>query len=378
MADKRDGLIDRYVELKGELVEYATTGPFRNEWVAAIARDGVVTGDDHTVMLYTDMFITSNDLLGGRTLIEHFIADRTDLAEEDRELLRSWDGGAVTQVYEIAGRQGAAIRLRGVLDELDYTAEVTMGAATARRIAKAKYLFTRLLPVGPRWVVSGSQMQYSARQEREALELAAQWAFQMREVVFRNPELLEKGWELQRHDRSLFCQYFGSDLAVFPAGEARERYAAYWTWRFAQGREDSGEAAPEAVFPLDENVLAGVETVGMLYDEVEGLSFVPDYDRLLRVFDDPALVRRRMGKMIVSDYLRGEEFGPAPLRRAAEADPAKADRLFSLLLGRKGFSWERDGEALLRRYKPDWFASEPLPRQIPFSDRLTKAFKGRR
>lgn len=378
VADQRDGLIDRYVELKGVLVSYATTGPFRDEWAAMIAPDGVFVGDDETAMLYTDMFITSGDKLGGRTLIEHFIADRPELTDTDRALLRSWDGGAVTQLYELQGRDGAAVRLCGVLDELDYTAEVTMGAAVARRLAKAKYLFARLLPVGDLWVVSGSQLQFSARQEREALELAAEWAFKLPEVIWRNPELLAKGWELQRHDRSLFCEHFGSDVAIFPVDEARERIGEYWKWRFAQGRDGTGEEAPEPFFPFDEDDLVDVETVGMLYEEIEGISFVKDYDRLLEVFADPRLVRRRAGKMIVTDYLKGEELGPAPLRRAAQADPAKADRVFSLLLGRKDFSWERDGEALLRRYKPSWFETEPRPRQIPFNDRLTEAFKRRR
>jgi hypothetical protein len=374
---ERDGLIDRYVELKGDLVGYATAGPFRDDWAASVAPDGVV-GDDETIMLYTDMFITSGDKLRGRTLIEHFIAVQPDLSDEDRSLLRSWDGGAVTQVYELQGREGAAVRLRGVIDELEYTAEVTMGSAIARRIAKAKYLFARLLPVGQLWVVSGSQLQFSARQEREALELAAEWAFKLPEVIWRNPDLLSKGWELQRHDRELFCEFFGSDVALFPVDEARTRIGEYWQWRFRQGRDGADDAAPEPFFSFDADDLVGVETVGMVYDEVEGISFVKDYDRLLDVFDDPRLVRRRMGKMIVTDYLKGEELGPAPRRRAAQADPAKSDRVFALLLGRKSFSWERDSEALLRRYKPSWFETEPRPKQIPFSDRLTEAFRRRR
>lgn len=51
-----------------------------------------------------------------------------------------------------------------------------MGAAMARRLAKEKFLFARLLPTGDRWVVSGSQLQFTARPEQQALELAAEWA----------------------------------------------------------------------------------------------------------------------------------------------------------------------------------------------------------
>jgi hypothetical protein len=373
LARRQNTLIDTYVQLKGELVEYASTGPFMHEWAA-----GIPDGDDFAVTMFTDMFITSGEALDGKSLIEHFVDARPDFDDEARAILRSWIDGAVTQLYEIRGRDGTTIRTTGVIDELDYSAEVTMGAGAARRIAKGKYLFTRLLPVGDLWVMSGPQLSYPAKQEREALELAVRWATSQPESVFRNPDLLEKGWELQRRDRSFFCEFFGSDQVILPAEEARARVAEYWTWRFAQGREASEAEAPEGFFPLDDEDLIGVETVGLLYDEVEGLSFLRDYQRLLAAFDDPKLMRRRMWKTVVSDYLQAEEIGPAPLRRAAGADPAKADRVFSLLLGRKGFSWDRDGEELLRRNKPSWFATEPRPSQIPFNDRLAEALRAQR
>ncbi|WP_204014966.1 hypothetical protein [Sphaerimonospora thailandensis] len=56
---------------------------------------------------------------------------------------------------------------------------------------------------------------------------------------------------------------------------------------------------------------------------------------------------------------------PAPLRRLTARDPEQASQVFRKLLKNPGFSWKRDGEALLRKHKPGWFDSPRLPRVIP-------------
>jgi hypothetical protein len=43
-------------------------------------------------------------------------------------------------------------------------------------------------------------------------------------------------------------------------------------------------------------------------------------------------------------------------RRLAARDPPRPSTVFARLLKRKrGFTWETDGEQLLRRYKPSYF-----------------------
>ena len=48
-----------------------------------------------------------------------------------------------------------------------------------------------------------------------------------------------------------------------------------------------------------------------------------------------------------------------PFRRLAGADTGRASQLFQHLLKKPGFSWERDGEALLRKHKPWCFEANP-------------------
>ncbi|HEV2373047.1 MAG TPA: hypothetical protein VGS19_12845 [Streptosporangiaceae bacterium] len=67
------------------------------------------------------------------------------------------------------------------------------------------------------------------------------------------------------------------------------------------------------------------------------------------------------------------------MRRLAARDPDKASLLFSRLLRRKrGFSWETDGEDLLREHKPSYFDGTRLPRTVVLSPLLSNALRDSR
>jgi Domain of unknown function (DUF6398) len=63
----------------------------------------------------------------------------------------------------------------------------------------------------------------------------------------------------------------------------------------------------------------------------------------------------------------------AAFRRLAGADTARASQLFQHLLNKPSFSWERDGEALLRKHKPWCFGAEPQPPVTLLRSELAKA-----
>jgi hypothetical protein len=62
------------------------------------------------------------------------------------------------------------------------------------------------------------------------------------------------------------------------------------------------------------------------------------------------------------------------MRSADRGRYRRASQLSQHLLKEPGFSWERDGEALLRKYKPWCFGAEPQPPLTPLSSELAEAF----
>lgn len=77
----------------------------------------------------------------------------------------------------------------------------------------------------------------------------------------------------------------------------------------------------------------------------------------------------------LKDFLNDETVTPYLIRRLAAQYPDTVDQVFATLLGKPGFSWTRDGEALLARKKPEFFDHEPMPSITVTGTRLTQLLR---
>ena len=96
------------------------------------------------------------------------------------------------------------------------------------------------------------------------------------------------------------------------------------------------------------------------------------------MFADPALADDRDHASVLRAYLREDAIPPLPLRRVAAAYPQQTDTVFRRVLGNRGFSWRQHGEALLRKRKPGYYETEPLPSVAVLSDRVMELTRARR
>jgi hypothetical protein len=106
-----------------------------------------------------------------------------------------------------------------------------------------------------------------------------------------------------------------------------------------EARDDEGKTAadrareafgvePPALDAPRLDAFSQAETVGVICDDIEGLSYFVNFGQLEAVFADPAQASGRPGKQLVLDYLKDPSVSPLPFRRLAERDPAKASEVF--------------------------------------------------
>jgi uncharacterized small protein (DUF1192 family) len=237
-------LVWRSGDRKRELVEFARRrrfdGAFREAFACRFGEAPEV--DDGQLINFLDFFVLQQRLPDGRTVVEHFVAEHPRLPEEERALLLGWR-------------------------------EVVEGVFRVQR-----------RDIGGEWLLSGACTVLPAASRGEASRLAAELAATHPALVFRNPERLAQGRQRQRVERRHFIAFFGSDLVVLSGDELAARMAAYWRFRMHQVRDDQGRSAadhlgerygaaaqlPAFDLPAD---LGEVDTVGVVYDEVEGNSF---------------------------------------------------------------------------------------------------------
>jgi hypothetical protein len=368
-------LIERAGELKQDLVDFALSPRYDRELSAVIAQafpGGVVTDEGELSRIF-DYFAVQHRLESGGTVVEAFVAAHPELPDDEREMLLGWRD-VVDGIFEVTGKDGDAITLFGFLDELTYRARSNLGGDAFDSLETGMFVIGRLVPVGDGWMVSADLAVFPASARHEVLAAAVDEALRNPEKVFRNPAKLAAARRILAEHHATFVKLFGADLIVVRSDEVAGKVEEFQRRLAPRDQPDpgpSGTAPPD--IPGD---LLAADTVAIHHVEGHGLSFYPDYHLIEELFADPALVLRRRHREAVSDFLRDPDTSPEPLRRLAERDPHKADQVFiKLLRPKRGFSWETDGEALLRKYKPGYFDGSQLPRTVPLSDLLTSAFR---
>ena len=201
-------LIERSGELKRALVDFVCGPRFKRQlgsfMLEAVGPERELSESEAVSII--DTFALQHRLRNGETVLDQFLASRPDLSAAERDMVRGWRD-PVEGFFEIRGRDGAAVVLLNLLDDLEYRAYSNMGRYAFRGLPKSGFLYARLVPVSPvpgAWLVSGNLSSYpksgAARVARVALKLATTRPA----LVFRNPDKIEQGWKQMREDRAAF------------------------------------------------------------------------------------------------------------------------------------------------------------------------------
>jgi hypothetical protein len=377
-------LIARSAVLKRALVKLAVSPRYERhrQRFMAEASDLGEAPDEADAIKVIDRFALQYRLPNGDTVLDRFLAGQPDLTAADREMLLGWRD-PVEGIFEIRRNDPDSLVLLNLIDDLEYRTYSNVGPAVFRLLPRRGFLIARLVPIRPfadAWLVSGSPSVYDKSGAVHIAQAALELATKLPELVYRNPRNIEQGWKQMRQDRAAFMEFFGSDEVVLSPAEAEEQINAHYRrWQEAamartpaarrSRRNLPGVNRPAFEFPAE---LADADTVGMIYDETDGLNFYNDYGMLQDLFADPALAADRRYADVLMGYLRAETIGPLPFRRLAAAHPDTADAVFRKALRQPKFTWAENGEPLMRRRKAWYFEREPRPGFSVIGDRLNE------
>ena len=378
-------LIERSAELKRDLVDFACSPRLERALAAAILEAGLDELEEADAISTIDWFALQYRMRDGRTVVDRFVASRPDLDAADREMLLGWRD-PVEGIFEIRSKDRDAIILLNLIDDLEYRTYSNMGPAFLRQLPQGGFVHARLVPIHPApgaWLISGMMTTYRKSDAEYIAKVALELATKQPELVFRNPEKVEQGWKQMREDRARFVAFFGRDELVLPPAEAGERLNAYYRQRQeAALARKPGRHRPPNLPSLDVPIfefLPGLDaaTVGVIFDDVDGLNIYPDYGMLRDLFGDPVLAADKRYAEVLRGYLGSETIAPLPLQRLAAAHPDTVDAVFRKILRKRDFTWAEQGEALMRRRKAWYYEGEPRPGVSVIGDRLLElAFGG--
>lgn len=324
--------------------------------------------------------LVSLRLPDGRRLHD-LAAETPGLSGRDRELLLSWKDDLLG-IFEIRRLAGDHLVFHNLLDELVYRVRSNVGTAALRQFPVGSFCLTRLLPFGYDWLLSGeAEMMPGGEVGRGiALEAAAVLARSSPRALFRNPELLERAWRGERESHEVFVECFGTDEVLLAGGRLQEAVDGLWAAQQARATAALGTTVEQLAaehgglvstsFPLPDSLLVEPD-VGVLSDPVWGLGFYERYGELRSVFAAPGRAAEPKVRELVLGYLDSPSVDPLPFLHLARDYPEGASEVLARVLGRPGFDWGRDGEALLHERKAACYP--PWPRTAPLRDELVQA-----
>ena len=379
------GLIERAGDLKQALVRFAKSERFAQELRKAKASnlDWQMNLDDGEAINQLDHFILEHPLEDGLTIVDHFVEAHPELSPQDCDLVLSWKD-VVQGIFEIERHENGALVAVNLADDLTYRIRSNKGALPFQKMPPRSFLIARLVPLGEEWMLSGVCSPVPAASKNAVYAKAREMVMQAPALVFRNPTNRERAIEMQREEKRDFMAFFGSDMIALPSKQFEERMNAYMRFRVQQTRASAAEGTGQNVLAQEEPLppalrfprldwIDAVETIGVIYYDVEGMTFCPDYGFVVEAFADSELARKEPYHETLLDYIQSADISPLPIRMLADRDPERATQLFRNLLPRPGFAWKRDGMKLLHRYKWRQALTPSLPSIIPISERLSQA-----
>lgn len=383
-------LIARAADLKGELVAFAQSPRFarRLDTVLFETADRYGCLDEGNAVLAVDHFALQHRLSDGRTVLERFVAQRRPaLSDDEREMLLGWSD-VVEACFEVRRFDRDAVLLHNLLDDVIYRVYSNMGRTAFATLREGMFFVGRIVPLHPAtdaWLVTGHYSPFPKSARRQIATAAAEQITTHPELLRRNPAMLQRAWEAQAEHRADFIDQIGADMTVLPSHDAQETLREHY--RRQQQRAMAGldaktarraaKTAPAGLGQLSEELLAA-DSIALIYDEVEGLTLYADFGRLDALFADPTLTRDRSRLAQLRSYLDDDSISPLAIRRLVQRHPDGTDPVFRALLRKPRFSWQRDGEKLLRRHKKAFLDREPTPSISIVGERLTELLRATR
>jgi hypothetical protein len=325
---------------------------------------------------------------GGLPVAGRFVATQRGLTRADRDLIADWAANHVRGVFEVRSMArrdsaGEAVIALNLIDDLDYRIYGLAASPGPVTPEPGGFFAATLLPLAEddsAWLVSGDEIGYPKADARQVARLAIDLATREPDLVFRNQEKAKQGWVYMRRDREEFVAFFGSDELVLPTLEAEGRLNAYYKMRrdsalAARGRHRAVSETGDTTFVMPEGFFE-FDTVGIIYDELDGFVVVPEYGMLRAMFADPSLAADPQHANVLRAYLREDSIPPLPLRRMAAAYPDGVDAVFRRVLGNRAFTWRQNGDTLLKKRKPGYYETERAPGVAVLSDRVMALARG--
>lgn len=376
--------IDRFGNIRKMLVNYFQYVLLKNDEALKKAffkaareeyGDPLVIDSEDEFHEFTDNFVYSYRFPDNLTVIDRFVSETTDLGDKEKAIVLRWKN-PVVGLFQVKRTLPDGFMAENLINEVDYTIKPTTIPQRLEQLARPGAFFrAKIIPASDSEYIFSGVQEFLDISEKEILKRVAELQMKNPQFAFRdNEEKIRKGFELQKKDRELFIEYFGSD-EVLTKGEKLPALASeFMNYRLSKIEKPlpEGYKTPEMHFP---KALLRSKDVGIVFDELSGQHYLVNYGIILSVFQSPDELKIQRYKRDILKYLEDKTISPHVLRKLFFKFPQNAEFIIRKTLDRHEFSLEKDFDSLMDEFKPSFRGKRIYPYVLPMSPKFVKAMK---
>jgi hypothetical protein len=376
--------IDRFGDIRKMLVDYfqyvllKKDDPLKRAFLKASREkygDPLVIDSEDGFHEFTDNFVYSYRFPDNLTVIDRFLAETPDLSEKEKAIVLRWKE-PVAGIFQVKRALPDGFVAENLINEVEYTIKPTTIPQKLEQLARPGAFFrAKIIPVNEKeYIFSGAQ-EFLDISEKEILKVVASFQMKHPQLAFQdNEEKIRRGFELQKEDRELFIEYFGSDEVLTEGRKLPALAAEFMNYRLSKIEKPlpEGYKPPEMSFP--EGLLKSKD-VGIVFDELSGQHYLVNYGIILNVFQSPDKLKIKRYKRDILTYLEDKTISPHVLRRLLFKYPQNAEFVIRKILDRPEFSLEKDFDSLMDEFKPSFRGKRIYPYILPMSPKFVKAMR---
>ncbi len=337
--------------------------------------DPLVIKSEEEFHEFTDNFVCSYRFPNNMSVIDKFVYEISDLSEKEKAIVLRWKD-PVAGIFQVKTTLPDGFVAENLINEVDYTIKPTTIPHQLERLAKPGAFFrAKIIPVNDQeYIFSGAQ-EFLDMSEKEILKVVGSLQMKHPEFAFRdNEERIRKGFELQKKDRELFIEYFGSDEVLTEGGKLPALAAEFMDYRLSKSEKPlpEGYKPPEINFPKG---LLKSKDVGIVFNELSGQHYLINYGIILSVFQSPDETKIQRYKEDILTYLEDQTISPSVLKSLFFRFSQNAEFVIRKILNRPEFNLERDFNSLMNEFKPSFKDKKVYPYILPMSHKFVVALR---
>jgi hypothetical protein len=376
--------IDRFGDIRKMLVDYFQNvllkrdNTLKKAFLKAAREEygnSLVIKSEDEFHEFTDNFVYSYRFPDDLTVIDRFVSETPNLSEKEKAIVLKWKD-PVVGLFQVKRTLLDGFVAENLINEVDYTIKPTTIPQEFERLAKPGAFFrAKIIPVSDNEYIFSGVQEFLDVSEKEILKMVANIQMKHPQFAFRdNEERMRRGFELQKKDRELFIEYFGSDEALTEGRKLPALAAEFMDYRLSKVEKPlpEGYKPPEMHFPKG---LLKSKDVGIVFDELSGQHYLVNYGIILNVFQSPDEVKIQRYKRDILTYLEDQTISPYLLKRLFFKFPQNAEAIIRRILGRPEFSLEKDFDSLMDEFKPSFKGKRIYPYILPMSPKYVKVMR---